>query len=113
MITNNTDLTLSQSKNNTKIMKESVFTTIKLYDNREVSISMIKPHHLWRAIERYNQSQDKDIGMSPFIVSELLFINDNRMTIEEIDMLSIDDYIKIVDSTTPMMLNINAMLNDL
>jgi hypothetical protein len=75
-----------------------VATTIKLSDNRECSIIDVRPSHIWKAEVKQKFQNPNGYGMFPFILEQILMFDYKPASVELIDSMDMQDYMKVVET---------------
>lgn len=78
-------------------MGAKIFDTITLHDGRLYSIAEIVPSHIWRAHQRHNKNNPEEYDVLPFILEQIVLIENKRIDIEELNTLHMKDYTSICD----------------
>lgn len=70
---------------------------LDLKDGRSCSIDDLTPSILWKATFRAARNHDKEYDLTPYILEQIITIDGEPVTIDQLDQLSIDDYLSILD----------------
>ena len=74
-----------------------IFTSIELSNGSRCDILEINALVIWKAAFRHQAYPDKELDIVPFLLEQVLIIDDKKRDIEFIGNISIDDYLKIME----------------
>jgi hypothetical protein len=83
--------------------KEDIFTTVQLHDARKVQILNITPLMSWRAMFSHALSGRKDIDVLPFLLTQLIRVEGQEISVNELGEMYFDDYVLIVETANALL----------